>query len=59
MKTLYGFLYLFYLLNKPSGKNCSQSSRGRHCPTDSTREITRPWFREPGKRAKRAEEQLL
>jgi hypothetical protein len=56
MKPLYGFLYLFYLLNKPS---CSQSSRGRHCPTDYTREITRPWSRETGKRAKRAEEQFL
>jgi hypothetical protein len=45
--------------NRPSGSNCSQSSRGKHCPTDSTREITRPWLRETGKRAKRAEEQLL
>ncbi len=26
-------------INRPSGSNCSQSSRGRHCPTDSTREI--------------------
>ncbi len=26
---------------------------------DSTREITRPWLRETGKRAKRAEEQFL
>ncbi|EFX82030.1 hypothetical protein DAPPUDRAFT_241662 [Daphnia pulex] len=44
---------------RPSGSNCSQSSRGRHWPTDSTREITRPWLRETGKRAKRAEEQFL
>jgi hypothetical protein len=45
--------------NRPSGSNCSQSSSGRHCPTDSTREITRPWLRETEKRVKRAEEQLL
>jgi hypothetical protein len=45
--------------NRSSGSNCSQSSKGRHCLTDSTREITRPWLREIGKRAKRDEEQFL
>ncbi len=52
MKLLYGFLYLVYLLNRPSCTNCCQSSSssGRHCPTDSTREITRPWLRETGKK---------